>query len=183
MRQRLARIFGHEKPDAGIERRLDATRQQLTTAAPDEQERLRTSLAGQWQTRFADLLADHPEVAAELRALLSEVQSYAGDTGGNVTNTISRTVTEGPVLMGLDFADISIGSLRRQDPDVMSLAASTSMPPKAATRLGGSLPASFPPMSAPSSIVGPSFGRSPASWRPSPRDRLLPHTARLRPWW
>lgn len=30
MRQRVARLFGPGKPDTGIERRLDATRQQLT---------------------------------------------------------------------------------------------------------------------------------------------------------
>lgn len=110
VRQKLARIFGHGKPDAGIGRRLDATRQQLTAAAPEERERLRTSLAGQWQTRFADLLADHPEVAAELRTLLIEIQSHGADSGGSVTNTISRTMVEGPVLMGRDFNDISIGT-------------------------------------------------------------------------
>jgi hypothetical protein len=117
VRQKLARIFGHGKPDAGIERRLDATRQQLAAVAPEERERLRTSLAGQWQVRFADLLADHPEAAAELRALLSEVQTHAAESGGNVTNTISRTVAEGPVLMGRDFTGISVDSPRRHPSD------------------------------------------------------------------
>jgi len=117
VRQKLARMFGHGKPDAGIESRLDVTRQQLSAAAPEERERLRTRLAGQWQTRFADLLADHPEVAAELRALLSELQSCGADSGGSVTNTISGSVVEGPVLMGRDFNDISIGSLRRHASD------------------------------------------------------------------
>jgi hypothetical protein len=117
LRQKLARIFGRGKPDAGIEHRLDATRQQLTAAPLEERERLRTSLASQWQTRFADLLADHPEVAAEIRAFLIEAQAHSGDSGGSVTNTISTAVLEGPVLMGRDFNGISIDSLRRQAPD------------------------------------------------------------------
>jgi hypothetical protein len=31
------------------------------------------------------------------------------DAGGNVTNTISGTIVNGPVLMGRDFGDITIG--------------------------------------------------------------------------
>lgn len=110
VRQKLARMFGHGKPDAGIESRLDVTRQQLSAAAPEERERLRTRLAGQWQTRFADLLADHPEAAAELQALLAEFKAPSPGPGGNVTNTISGTILNSPVLMGRDFGDITIGS-------------------------------------------------------------------------
>jgi hypothetical protein len=117
VREKIARIFGRGKRDAAIERRLDATRRQLTAAVPGETERLRANLAGQWQTRFADLLADHPEAAAELRTLLAELQACDAKAGGSVTNTITGTVVNGPVLMGRDFGDVSIGSPPRSTPD------------------------------------------------------------------
>ena len=112
VRHKVARMFGRGKRDAAIERRLNATRQRLNTSAPEEAERLRASLAGQWQTRFADLLADHPEAAAELRALLTELQPYGTGAVGSVTNTITGTVVNGPVVMGRDFGDVSIDSHR-----------------------------------------------------------------------
>ena len=109
LRAKVARVFGRDKPDPGIQRRLDATRQQLATAAPGDRESAQTSQARQWETRFADLLADHPEAAGELQALLAEFKAMIPETGGNVTNTISGTILGGPVLMGRDFGDITIG--------------------------------------------------------------------------
>jgi hypothetical protein len=109
----VARVFGRGKPDAAIERRLDATRQQLTTAEPGETEALRISLAGQWQARFADKLADQPELAAEVDALIADLQALLPTVSGNVTNTIRGGVVHGPVIMGRDFGDVAIESLRR----------------------------------------------------------------------
>jgi hypothetical protein len=109
LRAKLARLFGHDKPDPGVERRLDATRQQLSAAAPGSLESAQAAQARQWETRFADLLADHPESAAKLQALLAEAGAAIPEPGGNVTNTVSGTV-HGPVLMGRDFGDITIGT-------------------------------------------------------------------------
>jgi hypothetical protein len=61
VRHKVARLFGRGQPDAAIERRLDATRDQLTAATPGDLEKVRAALAAQWETRFADLLADHPD--------------------------------------------------------------------------------------------------------------------------
>jgi hypothetical protein len=110
LRAKVARIFGRDKPDPGVQRRLDATRQQLAAAAPGVLESAQAIQARQWETRFADLLADHPEAAAELQALLTEFKALSPGTGGNVTNTISGTVRNSPVLMGRDFGNITIGS-------------------------------------------------------------------------
>jgi len=109
LRAKVARVFGRDKPDPGTQRRLDATRQQLAAAAPGELESARATQARQWETRFADLLADHPEAAGELQALLAESRASLPGAGGNVTNTISGTILNGPVLMGRDFGDITIG--------------------------------------------------------------------------
>jgi hypothetical protein len=115
MRIKVARIFGRGKPDSRIQRRLDETRQQLAAASAGDtgdagdRERAQSAQARQWETRLADLLADHPEAAAELRALIAEFRPAVAETGGNVTNTISGTVGNGPVLMGRDFGRITIG--------------------------------------------------------------------------
>ena len=52
----------------------------------------------------------HPEAAGELQALLAEFKALSPDIGGNVANTITGTILNGPVLMGRDFGDITIGS-------------------------------------------------------------------------
>jgi hypothetical protein len=109
LRAKVAQIFGRDKPDPVAERRLDATRQQLAAAAPDALESAKATQARQWETRFADLLTDRPEAAAELQALLAEFRALSPGAGGNVTNTISGAVRNGPVLMGRDFGDITIG--------------------------------------------------------------------------
>ena len=114
VRLKVARIFGRDKPDPRIQRRLDETRQQLAAAAPGDLESERAAQLRQWQTRLADLLADHPEAAADLRALIAEFRSAPPQPGGNVTNTISGTVGDGPVLMGRDFGRVTIG--RHDDP-------------------------------------------------------------------
>jgi hypothetical protein len=74
VRHRVARLFGRGQPDPVIERRLDTTRDQLTAAAPGDLEKLQASLAAQSETRFADLLADHPDAQPELAALVQELR-------------------------------------------------------------------------------------------------------------
>lgn len=110
VRHKVARLFGRGKPEAGVERRLDATRQQLTAAAPGELDNVRGAQAGKWQTRFADLLEDRPEAAVELSVIVAELQAVVRDVGGAVRNTITGSVVHGPVLMGRDFGDITIDS-------------------------------------------------------------------------
>ncbi len=109
LRAKVALIFGRDKPDLAIERRLNATRQQLTAVAQGRLEGMQAIQGRQWETRFADLLADHPEAAEDLQGLLAEFRAAPAETGGNVTNTISGIVRNGPVLMGRDFGDITIG--------------------------------------------------------------------------
>jgi hypothetical protein len=116
LRAKVARVFGRDKPDPGIQRRLDATRRQLAAATRADVKSSQAAQARQWETRFADLLADHPEAAAELQALLADFRAMLPDTGGNVTNTISGSVLGGPVLMGRDFGDITIGGNQDDQP-------------------------------------------------------------------
>lgn len=108
VRAKVVRLFGRGKSDASIERRLDATREQLAALDPSAADAEREKQAAQWATRFADLLADHPEAAAELRSLVSVIEAAVPSQTGNTTNTISGEV-HGPVVMGRDSGDITIG--------------------------------------------------------------------------
>jgi hypothetical protein len=75
VRHRIARLFGRGQPDPKIEQRLDATRAHLVDATPSEVEQVRSAQAAQWQTRFSDLLDDHPDAVEELRALVDEIRT------------------------------------------------------------------------------------------------------------
>lgn len=114
VRHRVARLFGRGQPDAAIERRLDATRDQLTVATPGDLETVRAALAAQWQTRFADLLADHPDAEAELAALVKDLKpdvtatDHAVAAGGNVT----ATAKSGGVAANVLHGDVHTGPTR-----------------------------------------------------------------------
>ena len=102
-----------------IERRLDATRDQLTAATPGDLETVQAALATQWQTRFADLLADHPDAETELVALVKEIRptvtatDHAVAAGGNVT----ATAQGGGVAANVIHGDVHAGPTR---PDQVS---------------------------------------------------------------
>ena len=116
LRHKIAHLFGRGQPDAQIERRLDATRDQLIAAAPIEVQPVQAALTAQWQTRFADLLTDHPDAEAELDELVKEIQTnvVAGrysaaagrdviaeaDRGGFAANVVHGNVTLGPTSPG-----------------------------------------------------------------------------------
>jgi len=116
-KHRIARLFGRGEPDRSAENRLDATRDQLTAAAPAELEAVRAKLAGQWEVRFADLLADYPDAAADLEALAREIslgavsasdQSAAAgrdmiahaEHGSAAVNVANAPITVGPTIPG-----------------------------------------------------------------------------------
>ena len=114
VRQKVARLFGRGQPDAAIERRLDATRDQLTAATPGDLAAVQAALAAQWETRFADLLADHPDAEAELAALVKDIKPAVTATdhsvaaGGNVT----ATAKSGGVAANVLHGDVHAGPTR-----------------------------------------------------------------------
>jgi hypothetical protein len=114
VRHKVARLFGRGQPDVAIERRLDATQDQLTTAAPGDLGTVQAALAAQWETRFADLLADHPDAAAELAALVKEIKpavtaaDHSVAAGGNVT----ATAKGGGVAANVIHGDVHAGPTR-----------------------------------------------------------------------
>jgi hypothetical protein len=117
VRHKIARLFGRGEPDPQIERRLDATHQALEGIAPTELEQAQADHARDWQARFSDLLAENPDAAGELDALIREISVNApsagnysvvagrdviakADRGGAAANVAYGPVTGGPTMPG-----------------------------------------------------------------------------------
>jgi hypothetical protein len=77
VRHKFARLFGRGDPKRteAAERWLTQTHEQLTAASGEELESARAYQQQRWQSRFADLLDEDPDVEAELRALVEEIQA------------------------------------------------------------------------------------------------------------
>jgi hypothetical protein len=114
VRHKVASLFGRGQPDVAIERRLDATRDQLAAVSAGELETVRAALAVQWETRFADLLADHPDAGAELAALVKEIRPAvaASDHGVAAGGNVSATAQGGGVAANVIHGDVHAGPTR-----------------------------------------------------------------------
>ncbi len=83
-RRGFARLLGRGDPDRTqmAEQRLAETREQLTGAEGKDLEQARAALAERWAGRLADLLEEHPDAEADLRALVQQIQAaLPGRTG------------------------------------------------------------------------------------------------------
>ena len=114
VRHKVARLFGRGRPDVAIERRLDATRDQLTAATPVDLETVQEALAAQWETRFADLLADHPDVEAELAALVKDIRpaATAADHSVAAGRNVTASAKSGGVAANVLHGDVHTGPTR-----------------------------------------------------------------------
>jgi hypothetical protein len=76
-KQGFGRLLGRgdKKRAEIVEGRLDDLRTQLESASSEEAGEVRTRLEAVWYARIADLLEEHPELAAELRTLVNEVRA------------------------------------------------------------------------------------------------------------
>ncbi|MEZ0094025.1 hypothetical protein [Streptacidiphilus sp. EB129] len=70
---------------------LDAAREELLAADPDERPELGAELASEWQGRTRRLLAAHPEAAEDLRALLDR---FAAEIP-SATTVVQRAIASG----------------------------------------------------------------------------------------
>ncbi len=111
-RHKIARLFGQGRPDPKIERRLDTTRAELLKATPSELELVQSNHAAQWQTRFSDLLADHPETVDELRAVLDEIRGglsvAAADQSVAAGRDIRLSADHGSVAAAVIHGDVTL---------------------------------------------------------------------------
>jgi len=107
VRQKVARWFGRGQPDPLIQRRLDETRQALAAAAPAELEQAKAAQAVRWETRFSDLLVDHPEAAEDLAALVAEIGSM--HPGGAVLASGQSLAAGGDISIQATGGSIAAG--------------------------------------------------------------------------
>ena len=72
----FARLLGRGEPDRTklTEQRLEETREQLIGPVGGNLEQARSALAERWAGRLADLLEEHPDTEADLRALVQQIQ-------------------------------------------------------------------------------------------------------------
>lgn len=111
LRHKLAGLFGRGQPDSKIALRLDATRAKLAAAAPTDLERLRAAEAAQWQTRFVDLLTDHPDAGEELVALVKEIQasvSASDDHSVGAGRDVNVMADHGSVAAGVISGNVTL---------------------------------------------------------------------------
>ncbi|MEV0492002.1 hypothetical protein [Streptomyces atratus] len=76
-RDGFLRLFGHGEAERErvTANRLDEVAAQLEGAGEDRQDQVREALLLVWRTRLADLLEERPDAAAEIRALIEQVQA------------------------------------------------------------------------------------------------------------
>lgn len=119
VRAKVAHLFGRGEPDPATERRLDATRRELAAASPAELSQVQAALAAQWQTRFADLLADHPEAAADLAGLVGELRpatAVASDHAVAAGGDVHVSADHGSVAAGVIGGDVTLPGPTSQGP-------------------------------------------------------------------
>jgi hypothetical protein len=91
-RRGTARLLGRGdrvKEDLA-EQRLEETRKQLAALEGPKLEQTRAMLTGQWATRLADLLEEHPEVESDLRALVEKIRTALPEqTGAAIDHSIT----------------------------------------------------------------------------------------------
>ena len=121
-RQRFARLLGRGDPDRTkmAEQRLAETREQLTGAEGPDLEQARTALAKRWAGRLADLLEEHPDAGAELRALVQEIQAApptemvsAADHAVAAGRDVNISASGGGVAAGVIRGNVMPGPTRQ----------------------------------------------------------------------
>jgi len=115
-RRGFARLLGRGDPDRTkmAEQRLAETRQQLTSAQGKDLEQARTALAERWAGRLTDLLEEHPDAEADLRALVQEIQAAlpvplvsAADHAVAAGRDVSISAASGGVAAGVIHGNVT----------------------------------------------------------------------------
>ena len=114
VRHKIARLFGRGQPDSSTERRLQDSWAQLTSAQPSELAQVQAQLTSQWETRLADLLADHPDAAGELEDLVQQIQVSTATASDHAfaARDVRMQADRGGVTAGVIHGPVSTGPTR-----------------------------------------------------------------------
>ncbi len=115
----FARLLGRGDPARTelAERRLEQTRDQLTGVPAAKLERARAELEATWRTRLLDLLEEHPDAVADLRALVEQVQAEmpagavsAAGHGVAAGRDVNITASDGGLAAGTVHGNVTAGN-------------------------------------------------------------------------
>ena len=124
-RRGFARLLGRGEPDRTqvAERRLAETREELTGAGGKDLEQARAALAERWAGRLADLLEEHPDAEADLRALVQQIQAAlpgpmvsAADHAVAAGRDVNISAASGAVAAGVIHGNVTLPDPIRPGP-------------------------------------------------------------------
>lgn len=109
----FARLLGRRNQAQAqlAEDRLEQTRHELAGLQGDELLRARSTLETQWTTRLADLLEEEPDSAADLRALVGQLEHLTDQTGPAVSAADHAIAAAGDVNIRADHGGVAAGVL------------------------------------------------------------------------
>jgi hypothetical protein len=117
VRHKFAPLFGRgdRKRTEAAERWLTETHEQLTAAGVGELDSARAYQEQRWQSRFADLLDEDPDVEGELRGLVEEIQAQlpagavsAGDHGVAAGRDVNVRADHGSVAAAVLHGNVTL---------------------------------------------------------------------------
>ncbi|MFD4629098.1 hypothetical protein ACFVYR_04250 [Streptomyces sp. NPDC058284] len=101
--------------EAAIEGELETSRSELTMAVATGDEQTAADVEALWRTQLRRLLLAEPTAAAQLRAVLSDLEHVLeGRQVTSVQNTISGGLQLGPVIQAGSVGPLNFGSPSRQ---------------------------------------------------------------------
>jgi hypothetical protein len=115
-RKGFARLLGRGDPAKTklADERLAETHDQLTQATGADLEPVQAALEAQWVTRMRDLLQEDPDVEAELRTLVQNIQAQlpagivsAADHAVAAGRDVSISASEGGVAAGVIHGNVA----------------------------------------------------------------------------
>lgn len=110
-RRGTARLLGRgdSKKEQLAVQRLDEMREQLVALGGSDLEHAKAMMAERWVTRLADLLEEEPDVEAELRALVEEIQNAL--PGGSASATDHSVAAGRDMKISADHGGVAAGVL------------------------------------------------------------------------
>jgi hypothetical protein len=112
VRKKIGKLFGRgdEKRTEDALARLDRSHAELARSSGDDAAQARQQQAARWQTRFEDLLEEHPDAEKELRAILAQIS--AAGIGGQASiqqhvqaHDNARVAVQGQGVQHISFGD------------------------------------------------------------------------------
>jgi hypothetical protein len=115
-RQKIARLLGRgdQRKTEVAERWLDETHQQLIAVQDADLARAQSAAARRWESRFADLLDEDPELEADLRAVLQDIAAQlpagmvsAADHSVAAGGDVNITASGGGIAAGVIHGNVA----------------------------------------------------------------------------